>query len=112
MRRIQPGKVSDAYQDLMVEIAILKKLNHPNVIQLFEVIDDPENDKLFLGKLWWKNKLIIDLVLEYVKGGQVMTLNEQNEPVEPLGIEKSWKYFRDLIHGLNYRMIYHKISLI
>jgi serine/threonine protein kinase len=30
MRRIRPGKISDAYQDLLVEIAILKKLRHPN----------------------------------------------------------------------------------
>lgn len=30
MRRLRPGKVSDAFQDLQEEIAIMKKLNHPN----------------------------------------------------------------------------------
>ena len=41
------------------EIALLKKLNHPNVIKLFEVIDDPAHNSLFL-------------VLEYVSDGQLM----------------------------------------
>ena len=43
-------KVKDALEDVMREIAIMKKLDHPNVIKLYEVIDDPETDKLFLSK--------------------------------------------------------------
>ena len=31
------------------EIAILKKLDHPNVVKLVEVLDDPEEDNLYLG---------------------------------------------------------------
>jgi len=27
----------------------MKKLRHKNLIQLFEVIDNPNNDKLFMG---------------------------------------------------------------
>lgn len=30
MRRLKPGQVTTALQDLLVEIAIMKKLNHPN----------------------------------------------------------------------------------
>ena len=33
------------------EIAILKKLDHPNIVKLVEVLDDREEDKLYLGKL-------------------------------------------------------------
>ena len=33
------------------EIAILKKLDHPNVVRLVEVLDDPEEDQLYMGKL-------------------------------------------------------------
>lgn len=33
------------------ELAILKKLNHPHVVRLFEVLDDPDNDSLYMGKL-------------------------------------------------------------
>lgn len=41
--------VKNAFQDLLREIAIMKKLNHPNVIKLNEVIDDPEEDKIYLS---------------------------------------------------------------
>ncbi|KAF5305423.1 hypothetical protein FQR65_LT18699 [Abscondita terminalis] len=30
------------------EIAVLKKLDHPNVVKLVEVLDDPEEDQLYL----------------------------------------------------------------
>jgi len=42
--------VKNAFQDLLREIAIMKKLNHPNVIKLYEVLDDPEEDKMYLSK--------------------------------------------------------------
>ena len=32
------------------EIAILKKLDHPNVVRLVEVLDDPDKDNLYMGK--------------------------------------------------------------
>lgn len=32
------------------EIAVLKKLDHSNVVKLIEVLDDPEEDHLYLGK--------------------------------------------------------------
>jgi [calcium/calmodulin-dependent protein kinase] kinase len=31
------------------EIAIMKKLKHPNVVTLFEVIDDPNQEKIYMG---------------------------------------------------------------
>ena len=31
------------------EIAILKKLDHPNIVKLVEVLDDPMEDKLYMG---------------------------------------------------------------
>lgn len=32
------------------EVAILKKLNHPHVVKLYEVLDDPNDDPLYMGK--------------------------------------------------------------
>lgn len=32
------------------EVAILKKLNHRNVIKLYEVLDDPDDDSLYMGR--------------------------------------------------------------
>lgn len=31
------------------EIAIMKKLNHENVVKLVEVLDDPNGDSLYMG---------------------------------------------------------------
>ena len=36
----------------------MKKLDHPNVVKLVEVLDDPEDDNLYM-------------VLEYLEGGEV-----------------------------------------
>ena len=29
----------------------MKKLDHPNVVKLVEVVDDPEDDQMYMGKL-------------------------------------------------------------
>ena len=44
------GKIQfrNALEDVLREIAIMKKLNHPNVIKLHEVIHDDSKDKLYI----------------------------------------------------------------
>jgi [calcium/calmodulin-dependent protein kinase] kinase len=32
------------------EVAIMKKLNHQNLVKLYEVLDDPKGDSLYMGK--------------------------------------------------------------
>lgn len=68
------------------EIAILKKLDHPNIVKLVEVIDDVNDDKVYL-------------VLEYVKHGSVLSGDTKTKP---LGEEKARNYFRDIISGVEY----------
>ncbi|CZT05391.1 related to calcium/calmodulin dependent protein kinase C [Rhynchosporium graminicola] len=70
------------------EIAIMKKLNHPNLVSLIEVLDDPEEDSLYM-------------VLEMCKKGVVMKvgLNEQADPYDP---EKCRHWFRDMVLGIEY----------
>jgi hypothetical protein len=41
------------YQYLLVEIEVTRKLNHPAVIHLFEVIDDPSEDEIFLSLIFF-----------------------------------------------------------
>lgn len=43
-------KFKDALDNVKREVAIMKKLNHPNVIHLYEVIENPDNDKLYMSK--------------------------------------------------------------
>uniref|UniRef100_W8BQ86 calcium/calmodulin-dependent protein kinase n=2 Tax=Ceratitis capitata TaxID=7213 RepID=W8BQ86_CERCA len=67
------------------EIAVLKKLDHPNVVKLFEVLDDPMEDSLYM-------------VFELVKQGCVLTIPTDS----PLTEEKAWSVFRDTLLGLEY----------
>ncbi|ODM97897.1 Calcium/calmodulin-dependent protein kinase kinase 2 [Orchesella cincta] len=73
------------------EVAVLKKLDHPNVVKLVEVLDDPTEDTLYL-------------VFELLEKGEVLEVPTSN----PLSEDKAWKYFRDVVLGLEY-LHYQKI---
>ncbi|KKF92716.1 Calcium/calmodulin-dependent protein kinase kinase 1 [Ceratocystis platani] len=66
----------------------MKKLHHENLVQLIEVLDDPEEDSLYM-------------VLEMCQRGVVQSFGE-NKRAEPLDEEKARHYFRDLILGIEY----------
>ncbi|KAM9178964.1 calcium/calmodulin-dependent protein kinase kinase 2 isoform 3-T4 [Mergus octosetaceus] len=85
---VQPkGPIEQVYQ----EIAILKKLDHPNVVKLVEVLDDPGEDHLYM-------------VFELVKQGPVMEI----PTLKPLSEDQARFYFQDLIKGIEY-LHYQKI---
>lgn len=42
-------KYKDALQGVLNEIAIMKKLDHPNVVRLHEVLDDDDKEKLYMS---------------------------------------------------------------
>uniref|UniRef100_A0A8D0FJ16 Protein kinase domain-containing protein n=1 Tax=Strix occidentalis caurina TaxID=311401 RepID=A0A8D0FJ16_STROC len=82
---LQPkGPIEQVYQ----EIAILKKLDHPNVVKLVEVLDDPSEDHLYMGNCPLP-------VME------IPTL-------KPLSEDQARFYFQDLIKGIEY-LHYQKI---
>ncbi|KAK0291772.1 hypothetical protein LTR91_008279 [Friedmanniomyces endolithicus] len=85
----QPTESSNNSLELIKqEIAIMKKLNHPNLVALLEVLDDPQEDSLYM-------------VLEMCKKGVVMQvgLDERADPY-PDDICRTW--FRDMILGIEY----------
>jgi [calcium/calmodulin-dependent protein kinase] kinase len=75
------------------EIAIMKKLNHPNLVSLIEVLDDPEEDSLYM-------------VLEMCKKGVVMKVG-LGEKSDPYDAESCRHWFRDLILGIEYRKLHN-----
>jgi [calcium/calmodulin-dependent protein kinase] kinase len=97
-RRIGPGpsvnaglrssEKKDALFLIREEIAIMKKLNHPNLVQLIEVLDDPEEDSLYM-------------VMEMCKRGVVMKVG-LDEHAEPFEEEKCRFWFRDLVLAIEY----------
>ena len=68
------------------EIAVMKRLRHENIVNLIEVIDDPNTRKIFL-------------VQEYMEKGALMEDSESCDPLDPC-LARS--YFRDILRGVCY----------
>jgi serine/threonine protein kinase len=103
----------DQLQNVLTEIAIMKKLQHPNLIQLHEVIDDDENDKLYLGKIYLLS-LNVYKVMDFAEQGEVLKWNLKELRFRPFDTcidhltEKSIKrYMRHAIRGLYYSKTIH-----
>ena len=54
--------INSLLKDALKEIAILKKLNHPNIIKLYEILHDKEKEKIYL-------------ILEYAEHGEIMSFD-------------------------------------
>eukprot|EP01038_Epipyxis_sp_PR26KG_P004059 gene4059-5802_t len=121
LKKRKNGINSETYfEDIKREIAIMKKLQHPNVLRLFEVLDDPNVNKMYL-------------VLEYMKMGDLVNIlksrgddnNDRNdvnvsqptgEPnirdttiaankaggFTPLNDLEVWNIFRQVVAGIRY----------
>ncbi|XP_012063321.1 PREDICTED: probable serine/threonine-protein kinase mkcB [Atta cephalotes] len=90
--RIPPRRAgADPLAKVYREIAILKKLDHPNVVKLVEVLDHPDKDNLYL-------------VFELVHRGEILLIPTD----KPLNEETARRYFRDVVLGVEY-LHYQKI---
>ncbi|KAG6681851.1 hypothetical protein I3842_13G110800 [Carya illinoinensis] len=82
--RVAPSET--AMTDVLREVLIMKMLDHPNIVNLIEVIDDPSTDHFYM-------------VLEFVEGKWVC---EGSGPPGGLGEITARKYLRDVVSGLMY----------
>eukprot|EP00210_Caulerpa_lentillifera_P008608 g8212.t1 len=83
---------------LLHEINVMKSLRHPNVVRLYEVIDDPASEKLLM-------------IMEYVDGGEIMPEDMIGRSKPGLSEQVARQLFRDLIKGLeflHFRNIIHR----
>lgn len=77
------------------EIAVLKKLESPNIIRLFNVVDHPDAPT-------------VSLVLEYAPGGDLRTyigrghLDTDGKPRPGIDPERMWSWSRDVVNGMAY----------
>ena len=85
LKRIRHGK-GTALDSALREIAVMKRLRHPNVVQLIEVIDDPARDELYL-------------VMELVTGG---TLAEPIAKGQVSSEATLVRWMRDVVLGLEH----------
>ena len=66
------------------EITVMKRLQHKNIVQLHEVVDDPKRNCFYM-------------VQEYMERGPIMP---EEEITDPLPAAKARKYFRDVVYGI------------
>ena len=101
-RRVQ---IKTALEQVEREIAIMKKLSHPNLVTFFDAIDSPESDLLYM-------------VIEYMPLGEILTYQNDGtfrrkepkpsqDPIDGLqdGHFDEYHaalYFVDVMHGLAY----------
>ncbi|KAA6374839.1 MAG: putative Calcium/calmodulin-dependent protein kinase kinase 1, partial [Streblomastix strix] len=78
------------------EVAIMKKMRHPNIVKLREVIDDTSKKKLYM-------------ILDLVKGGPCFI-----EDQEPFTEDQARADIRDIIAGISYmhknHIVHHDIK--
>lgn len=97
LKKKKNGKSDETYfEDIKREIAIMKKLLHPNVLRLFEVLDDPKVNKMYL-------------LLEYMKRGDLINILKKRNENENNGSEfipltdfEVWNITRQVVAGIRY----------
>ena len=98
-------QIKTAYDRVEHEVALMKKLAHPNLVEFYEVIDAPESDMLYI-------------VMEYMPLGEILTYQNDGtfrrkpcpngeEIIEGLvnGHFSEYQaalFFVDILHGLSY----------
>lgn len=87
LKKKKLGLQRNEYENVLREIRILQKLKHPNIVHLFEVINDEEDDYIYL-------------IMEYLSGGSI--LSKQQASIS-LSEEVARNYFVDIACGLEYR---------
>ena len=94
--------LTDALTDFYREIAIMKKLKHPNILSLKEVIYDVSNDKFYL-------------IMDYCEKGAVMEWDTDIETfyypwsTDPFSEEVLHQICKGAVQGLHY-LHYHNIA--
>ncbi|KAI9638133.1 putative Ser/Thr protein kinase [Dioszegia hungarica] len=73
--------------EIRKELAIFKKVNHPNIVRLKEIIDDPDQSKIFM-------------ILEYCDKGEITWKTDAGEPA--MTVAETRRIFRDTLSGLAY----------
>ncbi|KAG8484868.1 hypothetical protein CXB51_021226 [Gossypium anomalum] len=86
LSKLRVALTETALTDVLREILIMKVLEHPNIVNLIEVIDDPSMDQFYM-------------VLEYVESKWVC---DGSGPPGRIGEDTTKKYVRDIVSGLMY----------
>jgi len=80
-------KKGTAFEDVMRELQIMKRMTHKNVVQLYEVINDSSDDHIYM-------------IIEYCEGGSIL----KGEPEQFVATPEvnARKLFCDAVAGVEY----------
>ncbi len=89
---LEKSKIKDKkdVERISREIKILKKLHHPNVVQIYEIIETEKD---------------LYLVMEFANGGELFELIVQNQRLKE---KTASKHFQELVAGVHY---IHKLGI-
>lgn len=100
-RRLGKLSARDPQQNINREIAILKKIRHPNVVALLEVIDDSELKKIYMvlehverGEIVWRKK-----GLPHIYNFERHRLEKEMRGEETGANEEEWHIQHDVPHA-------------
>lgn len=79
-------KKGSAFEDCLREIELMKKMDSLYAIKLIEILDDPNDDKLYM-------------ILEYAEGGPTM---KSEMELDPLPEDKARLFFHDIVCAIDY----------
>ena len=89
--KVKKREVNDAMSGIGVvvdqEMQCLTKIDHINIIKLYEIIDDHNTNKVYL-------------IMDYLRGGTLMEKLDKSD--NGLDIEAARNYFRGLISAVHY----------
>ena len=89
---LEKSKIKDKkdVERISREIKILKQLHHPNVVQIYEIIETEKD---------------LYLVMEYASGGELFDLIVQNQKLKE---KLASRYLQELVAGVHY---IHKLGI-
>ncbi|GLU24749.1 hypothetical protein SLE2022_406470 [Rubroshorea leprosula] len=84
--KVRVTQSETAMTNVLREVAVMKVLDHPNIVNLVEVIDDQRSDYLYM-------------VLEYVEGNGINNISQTRGRIDEITARR---YFKDIVAGLTY----------
>ncbi|GLT65177.1 hypothetical protein SLA2020_376250 [Shorea laevis] len=86
LRKVRVTQSETAMTNVLREVAVMKVLDHPNIVNLIEGIDDQRSDYLYM-------------VLEYVEGNGINNISQTRGRIDEITARR---YFKDIVAGLTY----------
>lgn len=96
LKKIRQGKDKNAYDCVMDELKVMERLEHPNIIWLHEIIDDPNQKEIYL---------VTEYHCKGSLGSMIEKLNKDKKPTDKyrgLKPSKVRMYLIDIMRALYY----------